>query len=104
MGAKKYDRTTINFGEPGDPARAIKSRLIEVHGKAAFSEHVRRALVAAYSSQRGFEKTKADIKFNELRKVISDMKELALKRSKIEEELQELGKSSEEIQEELMKK
>lgn len=48
----KYDRTSINFGKPGEPARVLKEKFVQLNGKQALSKLVRRLMVI-YLGQNG---------------------------------------------------
>lgn len=102
MTKKTYDRTTICFGEKGDPARIIKDKISEYYGKAALSSQVRRAIVVCYGNKPEFKDYKIKIKMFELQEAIKEMTSYAKKRNQIKEDLQTLGLSDQEIEDKLM--
>lgn len=98
----KYNRTSINFGEKGDPAVVLKKYVTDYYGKSALSGLVRRAFVVCYGDKPEFKKYKIQVKMVELREAIDNKIRYAKMQNLIKDELKELGLSEQQIEDEIM--
>ena len=63
---RKYDITTINFGQAGHPARILKGLFVEKNGKQELSALMRKLIVVHLSTDERYEDWKKLHKIHEL--------------------------------------
>lgn len=88
---RKKDITTVNFGDPGNPARVIKDMYIKKNGKTSFSAFVRRLVVIYGSSDPMYDEYKNQILIVERAEIKKELATLMKRKYEIEEELKEKG-------------
>ena len=94
---KKYDIRSVNFGEPGHPARVLIEKYVKQHGNKAVSSLIRK-LVTVYLQDR------PDLKGWKAQMLIHERKEIGRtvaynmdRRRRIDDQLRELDIDPDEI-------
>jgi hypothetical protein len=88
---KKYDITTINFGNEEDIARIYKNEYIKKKGKREFSKFVRKLIIQFYRDNNFQQKFQKDNLLRERERLSKQISKDLSERTELDEKLRELG-------------
>ena len=94
---KKYHVRSINFGEAGNPARILIEKFIQIKGKKALSSLIRKWTIIHLKDEPEYQDWKTQQLLYERKELGAEIAEKAEKRSKINQQLRELGTDPDEV-------
>ncbi|MFW5852550.1 MAG: hypothetical protein ACOCUR_00815 [Nanoarchaeota archaeon] len=94
---KQSGITSINFGDPTNPARVARDIWVRKNGKNELSRYVRKIFLMSVYDDPIYSDFKIKLKLAERKAIGDQLKELALRRDAIEQDIKDLGGNLEDI-------
>ena len=88
---KKYDLRSINFGEPGHPARILVAKFVERNGKTGLSGLIRKLVIVYLQNKSEYKDWEKDLLIHKRKELGKEIAHKVKEKVQVDEELRQLG-------------